>query len=184
MSLCGLMLGESFPGQSWQNASYDYLFRFGTRPVTNNVVLVLMDNASFDQFHQSRRQPWDRELHAQLLNKLADDHSRLVVFDSFFRLPNDPEKDSALATAMERQNVVLMAEQAQEQNSGFTAARPVLPCQPFLAAAKTHWGVAWLDPDLDLTVRRQWPFPSPGPYPSVAETAAKAAGVVLESSPP
>ena len=83
VSICGLLLGESFLGQPWANASFDYLSRFGSRPVTNNVVLVLMDNASFDEFHQTRGQPWDRGLHAQLLNKLADDHCRMVVIDSF-----------------------------------------------------------------------------------------------------
>jgi CHASE2 domain-containing sensor protein len=183
VSLCGILLGESFLGQSWANASYDYLFRFGARPVTNDVVLVLMDNASFDQFHQTRGQPWDRGLHAQLLNKLADDHCRMVVMDSFFRAPNDLEKDNALAAAMKRQNVVLMAEQAQAENSTFTTAQPILPCQPFLAAAKTNWGVAWLDPDLDLIVRRHWPFPSPGPYPSMVETAVKTAGAPLNPDP-
>lgn len=183
MSLCGLVLGESFLGQSWQDASYDYLFRFGTRPVTNNVVLISMDNASFDQFHQARGQPWDRGLHARLLNKLADDHCLMVAMDSFFRTPRDPEKDDALAAAMKRLNVVLMAEQARVESSGFTSAQPILPCQPFLAAARTNWGVAWLDPDLDLIVRRHWPFPSPGPYPSMAETALKMAGATLDPTP-
>jgi CHASE2 domain-containing sensor protein len=183
VSLCGLLLGESFLGQSWANASYDYLFRFGSRPVTNSVVLILMDNASFDQFHQIRGQPWDRGLHAQLLNKLADDHCRMVVMDSFFREPKDATKDDALAAAMKRLNMVLMAEQAQVEDSGFTGAQPILPCEPFLSAAKTNWGVAWLDPDLDSVIRRHWPFPSPGPYPSMAETAAKLAGAQLNPQP-
>jgi CHASE2 domain-containing sensor protein len=183
VSLCGLILGESFLGQSWANASYDYLFRFGTRPVTNNVVLILMDNASFDEFHQTRGQPWDRGLHAQLLNRLADDHCRMVVMDSFFRAPKDPEKDAALAAAMKRLTVVLMAEQAQVDHSDFIGAQPILPCEPFLSAAKTNWGVAWLNPDMDLIVRRHWPFPSPGPYPSIAKTAAKLAGAQLSLIP-
>lgn len=183
VSLCGLVLGESLLGQSWSNASYDYLFRFGSHPVTNNVVLVLMDNASFDQFHQTRGQPWDRGLHAQLLNKLADDHCRVVVMDSFFGARKDLDKDNALAAAMKRQKVVLMAEQARVENSGFTDAQPILPCEPFLAAAETNWGVAWLDPDLDLIVRRHWAFPSPGPYPSMAETAVKVAGASLDPHP-
>jgi CHASE2 domain-containing sensor protein len=183
VSLCGLILGESFLGQSWTNASYDYLFRFGTRPVTNDVVLILMDNASFDEFHQARGQPWDRGLHAQLLNKLADDHCRMVVMDSFFREPKDAAKDAALAAAMRRLTVVLMAEQAQVEHSDFTSAQPILPCEPFLSAAKTNWGVAWLNPDMDLIVRRHWPFPSPGPYPAIAETAAKLAGARISPRP-
>ena len=87
--LCGLLLWKMPLGEPWVNASYDYLFRFGARAVTNRVTLILMDNEAYDQFHQVRGQPWDRGLHAQLLNRLADDGCDLVVFDSFFRQPNE-----------------------------------------------------------------------------------------------
>jgi CHASE2 domain-containing sensor protein len=184
--LCGLMLWKSPLGEPWVNASYDYLFRFGAHAVTNNVALILMDNAAFDEFHQMRGQPWDRALHAQLLNKLADDGCDLVIFDSFFRQLRDPAKDRALADAMRRQrHIVLMAEQAQVTHPNILGAQPVLPCEPFLDAAGTNWGVANLDPDSanDSIVRRLWPFPSPGPYPSLAESAAKLAGARLSLQP-
>ena len=175
--LCGLLLWATPLGDSWTNASYDYLFRFGTRAVTNQVTLILMDNAAFDQFHQTRGQPWDRALHAQLLNKLADDGCALVAMDSFFRSPNNLATDAALAAAMARQrNLVLMAEQSSVTHPGLDGAQPVLPAEIFLRAAKTNWGVAWLNPDLDGIVRRHWPFPSPGPYPSLPQTAARLAG--------
>ena len=58
-----------------------------------------------------------------------------------------------------------------------------LPQEIFLNAARTNWGVAWLDPDLDLVVRHHWPFPSPGPYPSLPWTAAKILGAVLNETP-
>jgi CHASE2 domain-containing sensor protein len=179
--LCGLLLWKLPIGEPWVNASYDYLFRFGYPSVTNKVSLILMDNAAYDQFRQTRGQPWDRGLHARLLNKLADDGCAMVVFDSFFREPGDKEEDEELAAAMRRQkHIVLMAEQAQVSHPDFEGAEPVLPCQPFLNAAKTNWGVAWLDPDLDMIVRRLWPFPSPGPYPSLPEAAAKLAGSKLD----
>jgi CHASE2 domain-containing sensor protein len=182
--LCGLILWQTPPGEPWVNASYDYLFRFGTHAVTNKVVLILMDNKAFDQFHQARRQPWDRALHARLLNKLADDGCALVVFDSFFRVPNDPVKDAALANAMRRQHhIVLMAEQAQIAHPDLVGVQPILPSEPFLSAAGTNWGVAWLDPDLDSFVRRAWPFPSPSSYPSLSWTAARLAGAKLSDVP-
>ena len=87
--LCGLMLWQMPLGDPWVDASYDYLFRFGARAVTNRVTLILMDNEAFAQFHQTRRQPWDRGLHARLLNRLADDGCALVVFDSFFQRTNN-----------------------------------------------------------------------------------------------
>ena len=107
--LCGLMLWNLPLGQAWINASYDYLFPFGTRAVTNNVTLIMMDNEAYAYFHQTRLQPWDRTLHTQLLNKLADDGCALVVMDCFFREPGDQAQDEALAKAMRRQrHIVLM----------------------------------------------------------------------------
>ena len=182
--LCGLMLWKTPAGEPWVNASYDYLFRFGARAITNQVALILMDNAAFAQFHQTRGQPWDRGLHAQLLNKLADDGAELVVMDSFFRVTNNPAKDAALANAMRRQrHIVLMAAQAAVTLPGLAGAEPTLPTEPFLSAAGTNWGVANLDPDPDQIVRRHWPFPSPGPYPSLPETAARLAGAHLSDVP-
>jgi CHASE2 domain-containing sensor protein len=184
--LCGLLLWKSPLGEPWVNASYDYLFRFSAHTVTNNVALILMDNEAYDQFHQTRGQPWDRALHAQLLNKLAEDDCSLVVFDSFFRKPGDSATDKLLADAMRRQrHVVLMAEQAQVIHPAMSGARPILPAEPFLDAAGTNWGVAWLDPDSanDSIVRRHWPFPSPGPYPSLSETAARLAGAQMNLHP-
>lgn len=183
--LCGLLLWLTPLGDPWTNASYDYLFRFGSRAVTNQVTLILMDNGSFDRFHQTRGQPWDRALHTQLLNRLADDGCSLVAFDSFFKQPRDPEIDAALAAAMRRQkNVVLMAEQTELALPTVAGAEPVLPAELFLNAAGTNnWGVAWFSPDLDHIVRQQWPFPSPGPYPSLPWTAAKLAGAKLSAEP-
>lgn len=182
--LCGLILWATPLGDFWKNASYDYGFRFGARPVTNAVTLILMDNAAFDQFQQTRGQPWDRSLHAQLLNRLADDGCPLVVMDSFFRNPRDAEGDDALAAAMRRQrNLALMAEQSQVTHPGLAGAQPNLPAELFLHAAKTNWGVAWLNPDLDGIARRQWPLPSPGPYPSLPWVAARLAGAPLSDAP-
>ena len=182
--LCGLLLWKMPLGELWVNTSYDDLFRFGAHAVTNRVTLILMDNEAYDHFHQIRGQPWDRGLHAQLLNRLADDGCALVVFDSFFRQTNDLTKDKALAEAMRRQqHVVLGAEQAEVIYSTLTGVQPTLPTELFLDAAGTNWGVACLDLDLDLIVRRHWPFPSPGPYPSLSWTAARLAGASLSEDP-
>ncbi len=176
-SLCGWLLWGSPLGDAWVNASYDYLFRFSTRGVTNEVVLILMDNEAYDHFHQNRGQPWSRMLHAELLRKLAADGSALVVLDTFLRQPRSAEEDQALAEALKEQRAVaLMAEQARVTHITLAGARATLPCEPFLSAAGGHWGVAWLDPDLDGVVRRHWPFPAPGPYPSLPRTAALLAG--------
>ena len=180
-ALCGLLLWGTPMGQPWVNASYDYLFRFGSRPVTNRVVLIMMDNEAYDEFDQVREQTWDRGLHARLLQKLADDGCALTVFDVFFRKPEDPGKDEAFAAAIRRQrHTVLMAKLAEVNNPTLTGEQPMLPADIFLAAARTNWGLTSLYPDLDSIVRRPWP---PEPYPTLPWTAARLAGARPEESP-
>ena len=183
-ALCGLMLWNMPLGEAWVNASYDYLFRFGTRSITNSVTLIMMDNEAYAYFDQTRGQPWDRALHTRLLNKLADDGCSLVVMDCFFRESRDLAQDEALANAMRRQHhIVLMAEQSKVTHPTLAGMHPNLPAEPFYSAAGTNLGVAWLDPDQDSVVRRHWPFPSPGPYPSLPQTAARLEGARLDESP-
>jgi len=184
VALCGLLLWAMPMGRPWVDGSYDYLFRFGDRSVTNNVALILMDNEAFDQFHQIRGQPWDRKLHARLLNKLADDGCPLVVMDALFHDPRDAAKDDALAAAIGRlRNVVLLAGQEEVTHSGLVGVERRLPAPQFLAAARTNWGVGWFDPGGGSIVRQHWPFPSPGLYPSLAWKAAQLSGAALTNTP-
>src|SRR5262249_30669810 len=105
---CGPLLWQMTLGGSWVGASYDYLFRLGSRPITNQVVLILMDNDAHEKLKETRGQ-WSRQRHAQLLNKLADDGCPLVVFDVLLREPKDPGQDARLAEAMQRlPNVALL----------------------------------------------------------------------------
>ena len=183
VALCGVVLWTPL-GDSWVNASYDYLFRFGPRAPTNDVTVILMDNDAYDQLGQKRDQPWDRALHTRLLTRLAADGCSLVVFDSLFEERREPATDAAFADAMRRQKgVVLAAEQAELAHTAFVGGRPTLPCEPFLSAAGRNWGVAWLCPDPDLVVRRHWPFPAPEAYPSLPWSAALLAGARLGNEP-
>ncbi len=133
-------------------------------------------------------QPWDRKLHAQLLNKLADGGASLVVLDTIFSVPRDPVSDEALVKALRRQRkVVLMADQARVANRVLEGAEPIMPDEMFLEAARTNWGVAWISPDgdtIDSIVRKQWPFPSPGIYHSLPWSAAVLAGAKLDEDNP
>src|SRR5439155_1497116 len=83
-------------GERWVNLSYDYLFRFDPRSVTNKVVLILMDQEAHAKLHQDRRQPWDRGMHADLLKRLTADKCPLVVFDSFFGEAREAVKEQWL----------------------------------------------------------------------------------------
>jgi CHASE2 domain-containing sensor protein len=182
--VCGLALLGTRLGQGWVNTSYDYLFWFGARGITNQVVLVEMDNESYAKLHQERGKPWDRALHAEMLNKLADGGCRLAVLDTFLETTNDPAKDTALAKAIGRlRGVALMAWQEVKGHAELDAATPKPPVEIFLAKAGTNnWGVAGVA-QTNRVVRRHWPFPAPGPYPSLAWTASRLAGANLSTEP-
>src|ERR1043166_6534165 len=121
--LCGLALWKMPGAEGWIQASYDYLFRFGAREVTNKVVIILMDNAAYDALNQTRAQFWDRHLHAKLLEKLTADECPLVVFDVFFKSSGKPETDAELADAIRKQgHVVLMTRFAHSNYSGIDPA--------------------------------------------------------------
>ena len=181
--LVGLMLWTPI-GDGWTNASYDCLFHFCTFSATNQVVVILMDNEAYAELGQNRESAWDRSKHTKLFNKLADDGCLLVAPDIMFRRLDDAGVDNAMAESLRRlTNVVLAAAQSKLAHPGLDSARSTLPLDIFLNAARTNWGVAWLDPAPDKVVRHHWPFSSPGPYPSLPWTAAKLSGAQLNETP-
>ena len=183
-ALCGLALWAMPLGDAWQNASYDYLFRFGSRAVTNQLVLIEMDNAAYAALGQTRTQPWDRRLHAKLLNRLKDDGCPLVVFDVFFEKARDQESDKALAEAMRRHGRIVLASKPADIGSvpsirGFEARLHT----NFLEAASNNWGFGKVHAEIGEVARKHWPFPAPQDYPSLAWKAAQLAGARLSEKP-
>jgi CHASE2 domain-containing sensor protein len=170
--VCGLAL---WLAGAWEHASYDQLFRFGARPITNQLALIVMDNDAYNALEQSRDSYWSRTLHAKLLNRLADDGCPLVVFDVFFEKPGDPAEDRALADAMRRQRqIALVATQQVVEFRIAAGGKLIPPTEPFLSAARTNLGVA--EVDTNLIVRQHWPLPGQKLHLSLLETAASLAG--------
>ena len=185
--ICGLALWIMPLGEKWEDASYDYLYRFGTRSVSNNLVLVLMDNPAYEVLGQSRDPSahWDRSLHAKLVDKLANDGCPLVVFDVFFLHPDpDPAKDAALSRAlMHLKKVVLGARTTEEKLTGASLGELLMPIPLFLSAPNTNWGLGLVENDSQGFIRRDWPSPDSDRYPSLSWTAARMAGAHLSDIP-
>ncbi|HWN94504.1 MAG TPA: serine/threonine-protein kinase [Methylomirabilota bacterium] len=189
--LVGFALWARPFGEGWRLTSYDSLFRFATRPVTNQIAIVFMDNKSFEATGQARTNGWARARHATFLDRLAADGCPLVVFDVFFNQPRDEDATRALAEAMKRHsNVVLTTRQEDTLDQpdpalpGVYSMRPVPPLEVFFDAVRqTNWGVGNLEPNDDGVVRQHWRYPSPGKYDSVAWTAANLAGARLSEQP-
>jgi CHASE2 domain-containing sensor protein/class 3 adenylate cyclase len=181
-AILGLLLLTPI-GDPWINASYDYLWRFGSHEVTNNLAVVLMDKDSHETLHQDRANLWDRSLHASLLERLAQDKCPLVVMDIFFENFETNASDLALSNAMSKcSNVVLMADQRGLNYSKREGVQALPPAEPLLMAARDHWGTGYFGTN-DQVVRKHWPFPSPGAHPSLSWTAAKLAGAKLSDIP-
>ena len=180
--ICGLILWGTPLGDAWVNVSYDYLFRFGSRAVTNRVALVVMDNKSYQELHQKRDDMWDRSLHANLLKKLTDDKSAIVVFDVFFKYAQNAESDAALAAEIRRNGrVVLMADISDSENPALNQAG-ISPPQDLLLNAAAGCGVGCADPHTGQIARRHWPFlmPGEGDIHSLGWAAANLSGARLD----
>ena len=180
--LCGLALHEIPAGEKWENASYDYLFRFG-KHVTSDVVVIEMDNTSYEAFKQTRGKHWDRSLHADLIHKLAG--ARGVVLDAYLQYEEAPKRDAALVKAIREQgHVILMGKLNERLNQRAGGFQPEAPADIFAQAAKGI-GIGEADPSKDdYVVRTHWPLVTPDQsVTNLAWAAAVESGASLSSHP-
>jgi two-component system cell cycle sensor histidine kinase/response regulator CckA len=114
----GLAIALSNRPAPWRDgiaqASYDSLHRFNGETTLQNVpvVIVYLDLASYKNHGLDPLKPWPRELHAQLLHRLAADGARAVVFDIIFSGPgpNAAEDETFARAICENRRVVLASE--------------------------------------------------------------------------
>ena len=181
-AFCGLLLRTPL-GDPWVNASYDSLYRFGARAATNPVVLILMDNDSHEILGQPRSSPWDRKLHAELLNKLNVDDARLVVFDIFFQESNNPATDVLLADAMRYNGKVVLMAGVGSKPGGLDNGSIEPPLELFRSAAAA-WGIGKAAAETGGVARQHWPIAALGEdgVHSLAWAAAQFLGAHLDAS--
>lgn len=82
---------------------YDKAITTWSAPIDDNLALVGIDEHSLDALG---RWPWDRNLHARLIDQLADAGAEVIVLDILF--PEPSSSDQALADAMERHGRVVL----------------------------------------------------------------------------
>ena len=168
-----------FPwGDGLERWSYDLLFLSKRVQAPPEAVIVLLDDMSYSQLGQKYRQPWDRRLHAQLLEHLQAAGARAVVFDILFdEAGADPMKDQELARAMSAcSRVVLSGELVEAEDRG----RPSWMLRPPLdlfGAAAAGWGLSGLSHDAFYALRRI--YPGTPEVPSLAWKALEVADVPL-----
>lgn len=134
---------------------------------SSEIVIVAIDELSLERLG---RWPWQRTVHAELIDKLNAAGAETIVFDILF--PESSAEDTALAEAMRRQgNVVLPVHLSPPTNNHLL--REELPA-PGLAAAASSLGHAHVELDGDGVARGLYLFNGLGNqlWPSLSLAAA------------
>jgi adenylate cyclase len=156
-ALTGAVFCNPFFGHFLAHQSYDLPFAFREQSVPDDVVILYMDEESRTQLNQPWNQIWDRNLHAQLLDRLKADGSRTVVFDVVFSQQpgaggTNASLDRAtlrLAEAIRRHGKVVLASHLRTQHGHGELEVP----HDLLARAAAGVGVAEVLEDTDTVVR-------------------------------
>lgn len=172
IGLAGMLLGGLLlqSAQGLRRASYDLPFRFGEQTPPGDVVLVYLDEASHQDLDQPLSQPWDRRIHAQLVEKLTREGARVIVFDILFHDEN-PEQDEAFAAAIQKHGNVVLAGELVRTESEVDERTSLLLATPALRRAAAGWGLTEVPIDPDGVVRRSshWIPTDFGDKPSLSE---------------
>ena len=163
-------------------ASYDWTFPLATdsqMPTNLPVVLVYLDQESYQRTGQNINEPWSRSLHAQLVDRLSRAGARAVVFDVIFGESGaDPAKDAAFAEAIRRNGRVILGAEIESSGrgtagkEGLKSFRVNLP-EPRFRDAAAGWGITKFIIDDDLAVRRLFAGILSEGQPSLAWETAK-----------
>jgi adenylate cyclase len=138
--------------------------------------MVFLDEESHKELNQPFNAPWDRSVHARLLDRLTADGARAVVFDIVFSDagPNSVA-DEQFARAIRANGKVILAADSVPAAYGersVAAKTLVPPYAPFREAAAAM-GSAEVIPDQDLIVRRHFHGSRDDPIPSLSWMAAE-----------
>ena len=116
------------------------------------LVVVTIDEDSFQDLNL--QWPWPRDIHARLVERLAEAGAAVIVLDIVFAEPSTAAADARLAGAIRRAgNVVLAAEDAAIENAYVSQRIRVEPI-PEIASAAAAVGIATFTVDPDSILRR------------------------------
>jgi CHASE2 domain-containing sensor protein/signal transduction histidine kinase len=135
----------------WDNLLYDAQLSFWTRSVSDEIIIVAIDDESLRELG---RWPWSRSTHASLIEKLELESPRAIGLDIIFSEPDagNPGADVLLARALrDSGKVVLPVFMSQKSNNSFPIE--ALPL-PELAGSAAALGHVHLDISADGIARR------------------------------
>lgn len=142
-----------FPfGRGAVHTSYDLLLVTRGERVANEAVIVYLDERSHLELNQPLNAPWDRNLHAKLIDTLTAAGAKCIAFDVVFSDPaiNGVAADENLARAIKESGRVILAADRIPLGGGNAQ---VLPPIDFLRTNAADFGSAEVLPSPDLVVR-------------------------------
>jgi len=172
---------HAFPaGGDLVDRSYDLLQVVrGDRPVSD-AVLVFMDESDYIALGQPMNQPWNRRLHARLVDRLTAAGARAIVFDVVFSDPaaGDPAADQEFAAALARsRRVVVVADHVPLDENMRKYVAPIDLIRDNAAAV----GSAEVRPGRDMIVRTH--TPDDGMMPPLSWATAELLSLPLTQQP-
>lgn len=125
-------------GEGIENYFLDLWFQLrGPVAASNDVLLVAMDENSYQNLNVPLDEAWPRALHTKLLNKLKQLGARKVVFDVLFLGASaDAAVDQAFAQAIAQIPTVLSIDYGKREQDGYELTEILYPHQPFFEKAK------------------------------------------------
>ncbi|HEX4873534.1 MAG TPA: CHASE2 domain-containing protein [Sphingorhabdus sp.] len=128
---------------SFDNLLYDRLSAISRPAPDENILLINVDEESLARIG---KWPWDRSIHAALIDKLAESKPRTILYDILLSEPGDIQSDSALAQSVARAgNVYLPLNFAVPGSDG----REFDVEQPIAQLAKAAKGIGHVDINFD-----------------------------------
>jgi adenylate cyclase len=169
----GFSLHEFNVGLGLVYRSYDLLQVARGEVAATEAVLVYLDDRSHEELRQPRNAPWDRALHARLIERLTAAGARAIVFDVVFSdpLPNQPAADAAFLRAVKTSGRVILGADNVPIGPG---AMKMVPPFPELLDSAAGVGSVEVRASHDLIVREHTPEEQ---LPSLSWAAAEFAGV-------
>lgn len=141
----------TFPQWQLDRLIYDKLAPQASLPLDPRILLITIDDASINSIG---RWPWPRDIHTQLLEKLAPLTPKVVLYDVIFTEPDsNPETDRRLGAAMAKVAHVVVPTLREANPVAGQAPRFLSPIRPVLEGAQAV-GHIYVPTGIDGVVRQ------------------------------
>ncbi|MBN1384887.1 MAG: adenylate/guanylate cyclase domain-containing protein [Elusimicrobia bacterium] len=132
--------------------SYDFRLQLrGQKEPTGEIVIAAIDEPSLARYG---RWPWDRSIHARMVDRLTDFDVKTIGFDVFFSEKSNPRSDRLLEEAIARSRRSVSEVYFEVENMVATKAHP--PSDAIIKGS-AGLGYPYVAPEMDGIIRKIMP---------------------------